>query len=164
MTFSHLTLQSHLLAIYLSKEHFHRPAHQMGLLLARKYDNPIRTLTFRCFLICSSSSLLRSSLSELKELLSQNGYPTGIVNYIINDVLNRQQNRQREPITTVPKNEILLILPFLGLQSSIIAKHLKACINIFYGCIDLRVILQSNRRIKSFFPSKTGSTVHKCHK
>ena len=124
----------------------------------RKYKiNPIRTLTFRCFRICSSSSLLRSSLSELRKLLSQNGYPAGIVNYNINDVLNRQQNRQREQITTVPKKEIQLILPFLGLQSNVITKQLKACINDinkFYECIDLRVIFQSNQRIKSFFPYK----------
>ena len=121
----------------------------------RKYKiNLIRTLTFRCFRICSSPSLLRSSLSELRKLLSQNGYPAGIVNYNINDVLNRQQNRQREQTTTVPKKEILVILPFLGLQSNVITKQLKACINKFYGCIDLRVIFQSNHRIKSFFPYK----------
>ena len=71
-----------------------------------------------------------------------------------NDVLNRQQNRQREQITTVSKKETLLILPFLGLQSNVITKQLKACINKFYGCIDLRVIFQSNQRIKSFFPYK----------
>ena len=85
--------------------------------------NLIRTLTFRCLRICSSSSLLRSSLSELRKLLSQNGCPAGIVNYNINDVLNRQQNRQREQITTVPKKEVLLILPLLGLQSNVITKH-----------------------------------------
>ncbi len=62
--------------------------------------------------------------------------------------------RQREQITTVPKKEILLILPFLGLQSNVIPKQLKACINKFYGCIDPRVIFQSNQRIKSFFPYK----------
>ena len=32
--------------------------------------------------------------------------------------------------------------------------QLKTCINKFYGCIDLRVIFQSARRIKSFFPYK----------
>ena len=86
--------------------------------------------------------------------MSQNGYPAGIVNYNINDVLNRQQNRQREQTTTVPKKEILVILPFLGLQSNVITKQLKACINKFYGCIDLRVFFQSNHRIKAFFPYK----------
>ena len=32
---------------------------------------------------------------------------------------------------TVPKKEILLVLPYLGLQSKVITKQLKACINKF---------------------------------
>ena len=51
----------------------------------RKYKvNLIRTLTFRCFRICSSPPLLRSCLDELRKLLLQNGYPAGVINYNIN--------------------------------------------------------------------------------
>ena len=57
--------------------------------------------------------------------------------------------RPKQPITTVPKKEVLLILPYLGLQSRILTKTVKACINKFYGCFDLRVVFQSTRRIKS---------------
>ena len=72
----------------------------------RKYQvNLIRTLTFRCFRICSSPSLLRSCANKLRKLLLQHGYPAGVVYYDINDVLNRQQNRPRHPIITVPKKE-----------------------------------------------------------
>ena len=121
----------------------------------RKYKvNLTRTLTFRCFRICSSPSLLRSCLDELRKLLLQNGYPAGVINYDINDVSNRQQNRPRNPTTPVPKNETILVLPYLGAQSKIFTNHLKTCINRFYGCIDLRVIFQSAHRIKSFFPYK----------
>ena len=74
--------------------------------------------------------------------------------YNINDVLNRQQNKPKNPTTTVPEKETILALPYLGIQSKIITKQLKTCINKFYGCIDLRVIFQSARRIKSFFPYK----------
>ena len=95
----------------------------------RKYKvNLIRTLTFRCFRICSSP-LLRSCVNELRKLLLQNGYPAGVVNYNINDVLNRQQNRPRHPIITVPKKETILVLPYLGVQSKIVTKQLKTCIN-----------------------------------
>ena len=119
----------------------------------RKYKvNFIRTLTFRCFRICSSPSLLRSCLNELRKCLLQNGYPAGFFNYNINDVLNRQQNKPKNPITTVPKKETILVLPYLGVQSKIVTKQLKTCINKFYGCIDLRVPFQSARRIKAFFP------------
>ena len=92
----------------------------------------------------------------------QNGYPTGVVNYNINDVLNRQQNRPTNPILTVPKKETILVLAYLGVQSKIVTKQLKTCINKLYGCIDLRVIFQSAHRIKPCFPTKIGSTVPKC--
>ena len=124
-------------------------------LTPRKYKvNFIRTLTFRCFRISSSPSLLRSCVNELRKLLLQNGFPAGVVSYNINDVLNRQQNRPRHPIITVPKKETILVLPYLGVQSKIVTKQLKTCINKFYGCIDLWVIFQSAHRIKSFFPYK----------
>ena len=82
--------------------------------------NLIRTLTFHCFRICSSPSLLRSCLNELRKLLLQNGYPASVVNYSINDVLNRQQNKPRNPTTTVPKKETILVLPYLEVQSKIV--------------------------------------------
>ena len=45
----------------------------------RKYKiNLIRTLTYRCFRICSSASLLHSAIQDLRKLLLQNGYPQGI--------------------------------------------------------------------------------------
>ena len=76
------------------------------------------------------------------------------VNYNINDVLSRQQNKPMNPTATVPKKEILLLLPYLGLQSKIITQQLLACINKFYECIDLRVIFQNTHRNKSLFPYK----------
>ena len=124
-------------------------------LTPKKYkENLIRTLTFRCFRICSSPALLRSCLNELSKLLLHNGYPAGVVNYSINDALNRQQNKPRNPTTTVSKKETILVLPYLGVQSKIVTKQLKTCINKVYGCIDLRVIFQSACRIKSFSPYK----------
>ena len=67
----------------------------------------------------------------------------GVVNYNVNDALNRQQNRPRNPTTTVPKKETILVLPYLGVQSKIVTKQL-----------DLRVIFQSAHRIEVLFPYK----------
>ena len=54
-------------------------------------------------------------------------------NYNISDVLNsRQQNRPRNSTITVPKREAILVLPYLGVQSKIVTKQLKACINLMY--------------------------------
>ena len=46
----------------------------------RKYKvNLIRTLTYRCLHVCSKSTLLQSTLSDLKKSLLQNGYPRGVI-------------------------------------------------------------------------------------
>ena len=64
-------------------------------------------------------------------------------------------NRKIQLPRWVLKKETILVLLYLGVQSKIVTKQLKTCINKFYGCIDLiRVIFQSARRIKSFFPYK----------
>ena len=119
----------------------------------RKYKiNLIRTLTYRCLRICSSSSLLQLALVDLKKTLLQNGYPRGVLCSNINHVLNRQKNKPAEPITTVPKKDIFRILPFLGSQSEVLARRVKSCVSKFYGFVNLKVIFNNTCRVKSFFP------------
>ena len=85
----------------------------------RKYKiNLIRTLTYRCLRICSSSSLLQSALNDLKELLSCNGYPRGVITWTML-WRNRNRNKPKDPITTVPKRDVFIVLPYLGLQSKL---------------------------------------------
>ena len=59
---------------------------------------------------------------------------------------------QKKKKTKQKKQKIRLVLPYLGLQSKIIIKQLKACINIFYGCIDLRVIFPKHTSYQVSFP------------
>ena len=54
---------------------------------------------------------------------------------------------------TVQK-EVLLILPYFGLQSRILTKQLSAWINKFYGWFDLQIFVQSTRRITALSPQK----------
>ena len=64
----------------------------------RKYKiNLIRSLTYRYYRVCSSGSLLQSALNDLRKLLLQNGYQQGIINYHINDVLNKNRNQHSNP-------------------------------------------------------------------
>ena len=122
----------------------------------RKYKiNLIRTLTYRCFRICSSPSLLQAAVKDLRKLLLQNGYPQGVITFNINDVLNKNKNKPNNPVqATVPKKDILIVLPYLGLHSNQVTKRLKSCVNNFYSFVNLKIIFQNTRRIKSFFPYK----------
>ena len=121
----------------------------------RKYKiNLIRTLTYRCFRICSSASLLHSAIQDLRKLLLQNGYPQGINTYNVNDVLNRHKYKPDTPVATVPKKDVIILLPYLGLPNIQITKRLKSCVSNFYSFVNLNIIFQNTRRIKSFFPYK----------
>ena len=60
----------------------------------------------------------------------------------MNDVVNKHQNKTKD-IIKVPKKEIFIVLPYLGIQSKIVTQQLKSCIYKF-----------CTRQIKSFFPYK----------
>ena len=109
--------------------------------------------TFECR---TSVNLLSTqcALNDLKDLLSRNGYPRGVITYNMDDVVNRNQNKPKEPITTVPKRDVFIVLPYLGLQSKFIPKQLKSCIYKFFGCINLKIIFRNTHCINSFFPYK----------
>ena len=97
-----------------------------------------------------SASLLQSALDDLRKRLLQNGYPHGIITYNVNDVLNRNRNKPNSPVSTVPKKDIIILLRYLGLESNQISKRLKLCVYNFYSFVNLRIIFQNTRRIKSF--------------
>ena len=123
----------------------------------RKYKiNLIRTLTYRCYRICSSASLVQSAPGDLRKLLLQNGYPQGIITYNINDVLNKNRNKPRSPVSTVPKKDIIILLPYLGVQSNQISQRLKSCVYNFYSFVKLKIICKNNCRIKIFLHTRTA--------
>ena len=94
---------------------------------------------------------MQSTLSDLKNSLLQNG---GVINYNVNDVLHKHKDRPSQPTLTVPKKDVIVVLPYLGLHSDSITRRLKSCVNKFYGFVNLKVVFQNTRRIKSFFPYK----------
>ena len=107
-------------------------------------------------LIAVSASVPRPPFRDLPIAicLSRNGYPRGVITYNMNDVVTRNLNKPKDPITTVPKRDVYIALPYLGLQSRIITKQLKSCIYKFYGCINLKIFFRNTRRINSFLPYK----------
>ena len=111
---SHQTPQSYFLAIYLPKEDLYRPVHKKGQLHTwemQSKPHPHAHVSLYPHRFVTFSFALN---------LFQNGYPAGIVNCNFNDVLNKQQNTPRNPTTTVPKKtKIILVLPYLGVQSKI---------------------------------------------
>ena len=69
---------------------------------------------------------------------------------LLTTLLHKHKNKPSQPTLTVPKKDVTLVLPYLGLHSDVITCRLKSCVNKFYGFVNLRVVFQNTRRIKSF--------------
>ena len=93
--------------------------------------NLIRTLTYHCYQIFSSCSLLQSALDDLRKLLLQDGYPQGIINCHVNDVLGTKPKQMRCPVRMVPKKDFIILSRYLGRQSNQISECQKSFI---YQC------------------------------
>ena len=119
----------------------------------RKYIiNLVCTLAYRCIRICSSPRLLQFALDDFKRILLLNGYPMGTVKYHMNDAIDKHQNKPKDPVQTVKKKEVLIVLPFLGHHSKHLTKQQRSCINKFYGIFNVKIVFQKTRRIKTFLP------------
>ena len=134
----------------IKKESLSLPGHRtipysdtLGYRLVRHFFVLFCFFVFFLFLFCSSGSLLQSALHDLRKLLLQNGYPQGIINYHINDVLNKNRNQHSNPVSTVPKKDIIILLPYLRSQSNQVAKRLKSCVYKFYSCVNLKIVFRA---------------------
>ena len=61
---------------------------------------------------------------------------------------------QRLQIPTVPKNELIVILPYLGEMSQIVKTRLTKTMNKHMKFCKLRVIFQTNNKLKNYFHFK----------
>ena len=66
----------------------------------------------------------------------------------------RTRTSQKNPLRLSPQKDIIILLPYTGLHSNQIAKRIKSCVNRFYSFVNVKVIFQNTRCIKSFFPYK----------
>ena len=91
---------------------------------------------------------------DLKKTLLQNGYPRGVLCYNINHVLNRQKNKPAELITTVPKKDIFLVLPFLGSKVKFLRDVLNLVLVNFMVLSILRLFLIIHAGLSLSFHTK----------
>ena len=72
--------------------------------------------------------------------------------------LNKNRHQPYHPVSAVPKKDIVILLPYLGLQSNKVAKCLKLCVYKFYTCVNLKITFQNTRCIASLFNYKDRIT------
>ena len=113
----------------------------------------VSTLFYRGFMICSSFQSLHEEIEKLKMIFSKNGYPSKLVDKCILKFFNKQFE-ERRVVHTVPKKELLLVLPFLGTNSWKTKNELIRSFRKIVPFCNLKIVYKTTRRLSSCFPFK----------
>ena len=115
--------------------------------------NLIFTLLFRCFTICSDMQSFHLEVEQLRQIFKCNNYPVGLIDQCVKTFLNKIYVPKRILIT-VPKKDVLIVLPFLGQFSLNLRSRLYNCFNKTLPQCNIKVIFQSKNRLSNLFRFK----------
>lgn len=124
-------------------------------------SNLVSILIYRAFKISSNYFVMVKEFEFIKEILRKNGFPLYYIQKIINKTLNNLLVK-REKFSTVPKDIIMLKLPYLGSMSHSISKKLNKIISSNYNTVDIRLIFTSGNTISRYFRFKDRIPVSLC--
>ena len=113
----------------------------------------VHTLLNRCFNLSSDFLKFHHEVDKLKNILSKNAYPQKFIDKCIQKFLNNMFI-QRQQIPSVLKKELRITLPYLGKMSQIVKTRLTKTLNKHMKFCKLRVIFQTNNRLRNYFRFK----------
>ena len=107
-------------------------------------------LLFCCFSICSDYTLFHLEVENLREILNNNNYPSGIIEQSIRSFLNKL-HVPKKVIPAIPKKELFIVLPYLGTLSSNLKRNLRTCFKNSLPQCNIKIVLKSTSRLSSNF-------------
>ena len=113
----------------------------------------IETLLHRSFRLCSNYENFHREIETLKSILKRNSYPHNLVNHCIKKFLNKLFV-QRDLNFTVPKRELICILPYLGKVSLDLRTKVRRTIERNLPFCKLKIIFKSKCRLNTLFHFK----------
>lgn len=123
----------------------------------RKFKiNLVKCLLSRAWKICSNRILFEKDWYLIKHNLLKNQYPEPLVNALHKNFINSKLiDQPTDTVLTVPKKEVLLILPYHGTHlSNKLQKSLLSLFSNTYPQVDLRFIFRTTWRISNLFSYK----------
>ena len=112
----------------------------------------VHTFLNRCFNLSSEFFKFHHEVDKLKKIFSKNEYPQKFIGKCIQIFLN--MFIQRLQIPSVLKKELIMTLPYLGKMSQIVKTRLTKAMNKHMKVCKLRVIFQTNNRLRNYFRFK----------
>ena len=110
----------------------------------------VHTLLFRFFKICSSMENFHIEVELLRSIFKCNNYPVNIIDQCIKKFFDKLYV-PKQIVPTVPKKELLVVLPYLGTFSLNLRKLLYKSVSKSLPRCNIKVIFQSKNRLSSFF-------------
>ena len=113
----------------------------------------LSTLLYRYFSICSTYALFHLVVVHFKKIFLMNGFPSNLIDMCINKFLNKVFIKKPE-VSTVPKKEYFIVLPYLGQLSGITHKRIN---NVFRKALPwgkINIIFKTHTRISHLFRFK----------
>lgn len=115
--------------------------------------NAIKTLIFRAYHISSNFTFFHNEIVYLKQLFSNNGYPSKIVDVFVKKFLNKIYSSATKT-HTVSKQSIYIPLLYLGPPSVNFVKYLSQQLCKFYPQISFHFAMKNSHTIDKYFKFK----------
>ena len=102
----------------------------------------VHTLLFQFFKICSSMEHFHIEVELLRSVFKCNNYPVNIIDQCIKKFLDKLY-APKQIVPTVPKRELVVVLPYLGTFSLNLRKRLHKSVSKSLPQYNMKVIFQS---------------------
>ena len=119
----------------------------------------VHILLFRFFKICSSMENFHIEVELLRSIFKCNNYPVNIIDQCIKKFFDKLYV-PKQIVRTVPKKELLVVLPYLRTFSLNLRKRLYKSVSKSLPQCNIKVIFQSKNRLSSFFKFKDSIPLH----
>ena len=130
--------------VYTNFESFMPETYKRGLL---------STLLYRAYMVSSTYLGFHEEIEKLKKIFSKNGYRTKFIDRCIYKFLDKLYGK-KDLVTTVPRKEVSIMLPFLGSVSWKMKKDLVQSLRSAAPFCKLKIIFKTSKRLSSCFNFK----------
>ena len=119
----------------------------------RYKSNLVCCLVYRIYRIVSDYQIFHRDISTLRNKLVVNGFTKYFVDYCTKRVLDNFYN-PTVGVPTVPRDQVLLVLPFLGHISYTTKRQITKLVQKFYPSVELKIVFKRGLKLSSVLNCK----------
>ena len=113
----------------------------------------VMTLIYRCFNLASNYHTFHLEVIKLTTILRKNAYPLHFIEDCVRAFLNKKYEKL-PIITTVPRKDVHIVLPYLGRYSMIIRRNLQSLFKQHLCHCKLNIVFKTSTRVSHYFRFK----------